>query len=240
MFFRQILHEEHACASYLVGCQTRNVCVVVDPQGDVQSYIDQVQGHGMRVSGVIETHIHADHVSSARTLATRTGANLYIGAGADVTYAYQPLADGQVLDVGNRHIRVIHTPGHTPEHVCLLVDDWFLLTGDTLFVGDVGRVDLALHGALPDELHARAAQLYQSLQRLLAFPNWTEVYPGHYAGSVCGRGMDGKPMTTLGRERLKNPLLQLGPAAFVEAQTRELPPLPFDFHHIKRHNAGLE
>lgn len=238
MYFRQMLHPEKACASYLVGCPTRGVCAVVDPQGDPQIYLSQVQQNGMVVESVIETHTHADHVSGARDLASLTSAALYVGPGATVRFSHRPLTDGQVLDVGNRRIRVLHTPGHTAEHICLLVDDWFALTGDTLFVGDVGRVDLALDSPPVDEIRGRALQLHQSLRRLLELPDWTEVYPGHYAGSVCGRGMDGKPISTIGRERRANPALQLSRERFVTLQTQSLPPLPADFQGIKRHNLG--
>ncbi len=236
MYFRQILHPEKACASYLVGCPTRGVCAVVDPQGDPQVYVSQVQRNGMVVESVIETHTHADHVSSARELAAWTSAPFYIGPEADVRFPHLILADGHVLEVGNRRIRALHTPGHTVEHLCLLVDEWFVLTGDTLFVGDVGRVDLTLDTPPAEEVRARALQLHRSVHRLLALPDWTEVYPGHYAGSVCGRGMDGKPISTIGRERRANPALQLSEEGFVTFQTQNLPPLPADFQAIKRRN----
>ncbi len=238
MYFRQILHEEKACASYLVGCPSVGLCAVVDPQGDPQAYVDQVENNAMVVSAVIETHVHADHISCAKELATLTGAPLYLGSGAGVHYDYMPLADGQVLEVGRRRLKVIYTPGHTPEHICLLGDDWYLLSGDTLFVGDVGRVDLALNDVPSDVIQARAGQLYRSLGQLLALPDFIEVYPGHYAGSVCGRGMDGKTISTIGRERHENPALQLSAEAFAVFQTESLPPLPTDFHAIKRRNLG--
>lgn len=238
MYFRQILHQEKSCASYLVGCPSLGVCAVVDPQGDPQRYVEQVENNAMVVGAIIETHVQADHVSGARELSLLTGAPLYYGPGAEVAYDYQPLQDGQVIEVGNRRIKVIHTPGHTPEHVCLLVDDWFVLTGDTLFVGDVGRVDLALDDAAPQEIESRADRLHHSLQRLLELPDWVEVYPGHYAGSVCGRGMDGKTISTIGRERRENPALQLTPAAFVDFQVENVPPLPPDFRAIKQRNRG--
>ena len=240
MYFRQVLHEDKACASYLVGCPTVGVCAVVDPQGDPQRYVDQVMNKGMAVNAILETHVQADHLSSARELAQLTGVPVYYGRGAETQYDYAPLDDGQIIDVGNRRVKVIHTPGHTPEHVCLLVDDWFLLTGDTLFVGDVGRVDLALAEVPAGAVQERARQLYGSLQRLLALPDWIEVYPGHYAGSVCGRGMDGKPVSTIGRERRFNPALQLPADEFIRYQTEELPLLPADFQQIKRHNLGYE
>lgn len=238
VYFRQILHEK-ACASYLVGCPTKGVCAIVDPQGDPGAYVTQAREKRMEIGAVLETHVHADHLSCARDLAALTGAPLYLGPGAGVGYAHVAVGDAQVLHVGNRRIGVIHTPGHTPEHVCLLVDDWFVLTGDALFVGDVGRVDLAVDTPAPEEVRARAAQLYESLRRLLRLPDWTEVYPGHYAGSVCGRGMDGKPISTIGRERRANPALQMPAEAFIAFQAEAIPPLPADFHAIKRRNMGV-
>lgn len=240
MYFRQILHEDKACASYLVGCPTLGQCGVIDPQGDPQFYIDQVKNNGMVVSHIIETHLHADHISCARELSALTSAPIYLGPGADVNYEYVPLADGQVLEIGNRRLKVIHTPGHTPEHVCLLGDDWYLLTGDTLFVGDVGRVDLALNDIPMETIRGRAGQLQQSLSKLLGLPDYVEVYPGHYAGSVCGRGMDGKTISTIGRERRSNKALQLSDDEFAQFQTEKLPALPADFHTIKRRNLGHE
>ena len=168
MYFRQILHEEKSCASYLVGCPTMGVCAVIDPQGEPSAYIDLLEGQALKVTAVIETHVHADHLSCARDLARQTGAPLFLGPGAEAAYSYSALLDGQLIPVGNRRIEVMHTPGHTPEHVCLRVDEWFVLTGDTLFVGDVGRVDLA-HSDDGQSLSVsqRAEQLYDSLQRLL-------------------------------------------------------------------------
>lgn len=238
MYFRQILHEEKSCASYLVGCPTYGVCSVVDPQGEPEAYVEQVEDNAMVVKAVIDTHVHADHISCARELSALTGAPLYLGSGANVKYEYQPLADGQVLELGNRIITAIQTPGHTPEHTCLLVDDWFVLTGDTLFVGDVGRVDLALEDISKEVIRSRADQLYQSLQHLLTLQDWTEIYPGHYAGSVCGRGLDGKAITTIGRERRENKELQLSRGDFATFQTENLPSLPANFDAIKAHNTG--
>ena len=238
MYFRQVLHSEKACASYMIGCPTRGVCAVIDPQGDPQAYVSQIEQNGMVLDSIIDTHTHADHISRARDLAALTDAPLYVGPGAGVRFPHRTLSDGQILEVGNRRIRVLQTPGHTPEHLCLLVDEWFVLTVDTLFVGDVGRVDLALDVPPAEAIRGRALELHQSLQRLLALPDWTEVYPGHYAGSVCGRGMDGKPISTVGRERRANPALQLSLDAFVAFQTQNLPPLPADFQTIKRRNLG--
>lgn len=236
MFFRQVLHEHRSCASYIVGCPTLGVAAVVDPQGEAKSYIDLVENNGMVVHDVIETHVHADHRSAARELASAAGAALRVGKGAAVEFEFDELADGDVVEVGNRRIEVIHTPGHTPEHVSLLVDDWFVLTGDTLFVGDVGRVDLALTDVDPGEVRGRAEALHESLARLLLLRDDVEIYPGHYAGSTCGRGMDGKTISTIGRERRANPALRFDAGEFVAFQLANVPPLPDDFRSIKEAN----
>ncbi len=237
MFFRQFLHEERACLSYLIGCPTKGVCAVVDPQGPAERYIHEVSQHGMTISHILETHIHADHISGAQELHAQTELPSIWDQEQGQLRLF-PLTDGQMLEVGNRRIRVIHTPGHTPEHVCLLGDDWYLLTGDTLFVGDVGRVDLASETLSSEGLRNRASQLYQSLQKLLSLPDWIEVYPAHYAGSVCGRGMDGKTISTLGRERRENPSLNLPEEDFIRSQAENIPPLPVDFQMIKSVNLG--
>lgn len=236
MYFRQLLHDERSCTSYVIGCVTLGAAAVVDPQGDPESYIELASRAGTPITHVIDTHVHADHVSSAAELAARVGAPQFLGAGADIDLPYEPLRDGDVLRIGNRNIQVLHTPGHTPEHVSLLVDDWFVLTGDTLFVGDVGRVDLAMGPTDDKQVAARARTLHASLQRLLELPDHVEVYPGHYAGSVCGRGMDGKPSSTIGRERRSNRTLNLDIDSFVDFQLTNVPQPPEDFHRIKDAN----
>ena len=178
----------------------------------------------MRIEAVISTHVHADHRSGERQLAARTGADLYYHRCAELAYPYTPLVDGSKISLGNVTIRVLHTPGHTPESICLLVTDltrahepWMVLTGDTLFVGDVGRPDLGGEDA-GRELHA-------SLRRLLALPDYVEVYPAHISGSPCGRAMSGKPSSTIGFERRHNRALQHTDAdAFAVALFEGLPP----------------
>jgi hydroxyacylglutathione hydrolase len=238
MYFRQLLHEDRSCASYIVGCPSFGLAAVIDPQGDPQRYVDEVEDNAMAISHVIDTHVHADHESAARALAAAADASLYLGSGAGVGFEFTPMNDGDILKIGNRRGRVIHTPGHTPEHVSLLFDDWFVLTGDTLFVGDVGRVDLALTDIDEAETRLRAKELYGSLQTLLSLRDDVEVYPGHYAGSTCGRGMDGKTISTIGRERRTNPALQLDPNQFLDYQLADTPPLPEDFFKIKATNKG--
>jgi hydroxyacylglutathione hydrolase len=236
MYFRQALHEERSCASYIVGCPSLGLCAVIDPQGEPKRYIDEIEDNAMVVSHVIDTHVHADHESAARALAAAAGATLYMGAGAEVGFDFTPMHDGDIIEIGNRRAKVVHTPGHTPDHVTLLFDDWFVLTGDTLFVGDVGRVDLSLGQIDEGEVRARAKELYESLQTLLSLRDDVEVYPGHYAGSTCGRGMDGKTISTIGHERRSNKALRLDQEAFVHYQLANTPPLPEDFHRIKRFN----
>lgn len=239
MIFRQYLNESLSCASYLIGCPTLGVAAVVDPQPGATDYELEARRFGLQIMDVIDTHVHADHLSAAPELARSTGATLWMGEGAGVSFPFDPMRDGDVIEVGNRRIEVMHTPGHTPDHVCLLVDRWFVLTGDTLFVGDVGRVDLSLEEVEEGELERRALQLYDSLSRLSELPPETEVYPGHYSGSTCGRGMDGKPISTIGRERRTNHALSLDREGFVRFQLSDLPPLPADFRSIKQRNSGI-
>ena len=194
----------------------------------------------MRIAYAIDTHLQADHHSGGRRLAAETGTRYALHESAAVNFAFFPLHDGQDLDLGNVSIRVLHTPGHTPESICLLVADktrgpepWFLLTGDTLFVGAVGRPDL------PGRAHASAAELYESLHsKLLCLPETLEIYPTHFAGSACGAGMSGKPCTTLAFERRFNPLLSVPKEEFVSAVTNNLPPKPAEMEEILRSNRG--
>lgn len=192
------------------------------------------------ITHVIETHVQADHASGGLALAQRTGAAYCLHEAADVAFDFTPLADGQELVCGNVTTRVLHTPGHTPESLSLVVTDrtrgpepWFVLTGDTLFVGTVGRPDL------PGTAESSARELYRSVQRLLALPDHTELYPTHFSGSACGKGMSGKPMSTLGFEKRFNRFLGLeSEAAFVAAVTADLPGRPADMETMLRRNQG--
>ena len=192
----------------------------------------------MRIEAVVSTHVHADHRSGERELAERTGAELYLHRSADVAYPNTPLDDDAELSLGNVVMRVLHTPGHTPESMSLLVTDrtrapdpWFVLTGDTLFVGDVGRPDFGGTGA--------GRELYGSLQRLMALPDHVEVYPAHISGSPCGRAMSGKPSSTIGFERRNNPALQHRDIdAFVAALFEGLPEKPPGFAEMIATNRG--
>jgi hydroxyacylglutathione hydrolase len=234
MYFRQLLNDETACASYLFGCKTKGTFAVVDPHVDlVDDYIARAQGQGAEIVAVLETHVQADHVSGLPELVERTGATAYLPAGSGVEFDHQPLADGEHLKLGNTEIEALATPGHAAAHHAYLVTDharvddpWFVLTGDALLVGDVGRPDLHAHGDQTAEDMART--LYRSLTaRLLTLPDDLLLYPAHYAGSVCGRGLSGHPASTIGFERRHNQALQTGSEdGFVEALVSDIPPAP--------------
>jgi len=211
----------------------------VDPQAnDVDTYIQFARAKGMEIKYVVDTHVQADHVSGGRALAQLTGADYCLHESADVAFEVTPLTDHQELDLGNVSIRVLHTPGHTPESICLLVTDktrgpepWFLLTGDTLFVGAIGRPDL------PGNVKESAAQLYESLhQKILVLPETLEIYPAHFSGSLCGAGMSGKPMSTLAFEKRWNPTLALDRGSFLEKMASTSPPKPAEMEAVLRAN----
>ena len=243
MIFRPFYYFDTGCAAYVFGCAGKGYAAVVDPQEhDLDSYIEFAAGKGMRITHVIDTHIHADHVSGGRTLAERTGAAYALHESASVGFPFLLLQDGQEIDLGNVTAKVLHTPGHTLESICLLVSDatrgpepWFVLTGDTLFVGAVGRPDLS------DNVQQGAMDLYHSLQgQILPLPDSLELYPGHFSGSVCGKGMSGKPMSTLGFEKRFNPLLcAVSEDAFVSAVTKIVLPEPAHKAEIIRLNQGV-
>jgi glyoxylase-like metal-dependent hydrolase (beta-lactamase superfamily II) len=236
MFFRQMLNDETACASYLVGCKTRGTFAVVDPHLDlVDEYVASAERQGAAIVAVLETHVQADHVSGLPALVARTGATAHLPEGAGVEFHHHALADGEVVRLGNTELRAVATPGHAAAHHAYLVTDhargeepWFVLTGDALLVGDAGRPDLHAHGEQTVEAMART--LYRSLtDRLLTLPDHLLVYPAHYSGSVCGRGLSGNPASTIGFERRHNRALRFHPEdAFVEALTSDIPPAPED------------
>jgi len=244
MFFKQLATRE-ASLSYFFGCGGLGKAVAVDVvAGDEDWFVEAAREANVEITHVIDTHVHADHYSGGRALAQRVHGPycLHESNRGRVRYDFSPLRDGQMLDVGNVEIEVLHTPGHTPDSVCLLVADtrrgaapWFVVTGDTLFVGAVGRPDLAgrereMAGMLYDSLHAK----------LLALPDEIEIYPGHQAGSVCGAGLSGKPASTLGFEKRWNPALSMQRAAFIEHLTKEIPPRPPEMDAMVRFNLGLE
>ena len=239
MFFKQLLHEEKSCLSYLIGCSSRGVVAVIDPQIDITPYITIAKKYNLKITDIIETHVQADHLSGAQKLAEKTGAPVYFHESAPILFLHKKLKDGDNLSVGNRSIQIIHTPGHTDDSICLLVDEWFFLTGDTLFVGDVGRVDLSLTDRIND-IPKKARKLYDSIfEKLLNHPDYIEIYPGHFGGSVCGKHMDGKPNSTIGREKRANYALQVkSKADFIKLITTDVPPPPDDYRRIKRENIG--
>jgi hydroxyacylglutathione hydrolase len=234
MFFRQLLKDESACASYLLGCKSHGKLAIVDPHVDlVDEYLALAEAHGAPIEAVFETHVQADHLSGLPELVARTGATAYLPAGAGVDFDHLPLADGEVVQLGNTEVEAIATPGHAQAHHAYLVTDrsraddpWMVLTGDALLVGDAGRPDLHAHGELTVEEMARA--LYRSLtDRLITLPEHLLVYPAHYSGSVCGRGLSGHPASTIGFERRHNAALQhRSEDEFVAALVQEIPPAP--------------
>jgi len=241
MILRQYLHAEPVAASYLFGCSGKAAGAVVDPVGDLDPYLRTAADTGMAIKYVIDTHIHADHISAGRALAEAAGAPYVLFAGVDAAQPFHGVRDGDLLPLGNVMIEVLHTPGHTPEHVCLLVSDrtrasepWFVLTGHTLMVGDLGRTELATSA----EVGART--LFASVQRLKGLPDYVEVYPGAYSGSVCGRKLSGKPSSTIGFERLYNTAFRIeGEAEFVSAMTQDIPEPPPQAADLRARNAGL-
>jgi glyoxylase-like metal-dependent hydrolase (beta-lactamase superfamily II) len=234
VFFRQLLNDETACASYLLGCATHRQLAVVDPHVDlVDEYVALAEAQGAAITAVLDTHVQADHVSGLTELVARTGATGYLPEGAGVEFDHHPLADGETVTLGNTAVAAVSTPGHALAHHAYLVTDrtrgddpWFVLTGDALLVGDAGRPDLHAHGEHTVEEMARA--LYRSLtERLLTLPDHLVLYPSHYSGSVCGRGLSANPISTIGFERRHNRALQSDSEdAFVEALVRDMPPAP--------------
>ena len=240
MILRQFLHAEPVAASYLLGCGGKSAGAVVDPVGDIAPYLAAAEATGMRILYVIDTHLHADHLSAARALADATGADYVLHADAAATFAFKGVEDGDVLALGNVILTVMHTPGHTPEHISLVVTDrtrsadpWFVLTGHTLMVGDLGRTELATSA----EEGARA--LFKSVQELKALPDWLEVLPGAYSGSVCGRSLSGKPTSTIGFEKRHNRAFGIeNEAEFVRAMVADIPPPPPGAARTRALNAG--
>ncbi len=236
MFFRQ-RPGAHSTLSYLFGCAGLKKAVAVDVvAGDEDWFIEEARQAQVRITHVIDTHVHADHYSGGLALARLAGASycLHESNKGRTGFDFTPLADGQQLEGGNVLVDVLHTPGHTADSICLLVRDlrrgdepWFVVTGDTLFVGAVGRPDLAGHE------REMASQLHDSLQdKLLSLPPELEIYPGHQAGSACGAGLSGKPASTIGFEKRFNPMLSMSKPDFVAALTAAIPPQPADAARI--------
>ena len=253
MYFQRFYDSRLAQASYMIGCQHTGEALIVDPNRDVQHYVTAATREGLRVTHVTETHIHADFVSGARELALRTGATLLLSkeGGADWQYAYAEdararlLADGDHFMVGNIRLDVLHTPGHTPEHLSFLVTDtaahagpWGILTGDFVFVGDVGRPDLLERAAgMKGTMDAAAHALFHSLERFRALPDHLQVWPGHGAGSACGKAIGTVPSTTIGYEKRANwGLSTTDEREFVRLVLDGQPEPPRYFKEMKRIN----
>ena len=240
MLFSQILNDDLGCASYLVGCEEALEAVVVDPPYAVESVLAEAERLGVRIVRVLETHTHADHVSGHGRLALELGIPVSIHSAAGVAYPHEPLEDGSEVPVGNVTLRCVHTPGHRPEHCCFAVVDrtradepWLVLTGDSLFVGDAARPDLAV-GATEG-----AEGLFHSLRRLLELPDGVEVFPGHVAGSLCGKAMSSRGSTTIGFERRFNPMASIAELdAFVAESASVSTPKPPNLARIVELNRG--
>ena len=241
MILRQFLHTDPVAASYVFGCGGKAMGAVVDPLGDITPYTRTAEETGMRIRYVVDTHLHADHVSAARTVAKATGAEYVLFADAQVSFPFHKAYDGDVLELGNVTIKVLHTPGHTPEHISLVVTDhtrsddpWFVLTGHTLMVGDLGRTELATNA------EEGARNLFASAQRLKALPDHLEVLPGAYSGSVCGRSLSGKPTSTIGFEKRFNKAFRIeDEPTFLRTMLADIPPAPPQAAQVRALNSGL-
>lgn len=253
MLFKRLYDTDLAQASYLIGCQQNGAAIVVDPVRDVQRYLDLAAQEGLKIVAVTETHIHADYLSGSRELANRTGAALYLSdeGGPDWQYAFdhEGLRDGSEIRLGNVVIRAVHTPGHTPEHLSFLVVDGartdqpvIMLTGDFVFVGDLGRPDLLDEAAGgQDTRFAGAAQMFQSLNdKLKPLPDYVQIWPGHGSGSACGKALGAVESTTVGYERnfawWADPLSGGNEAAFTDTLLEGQPDAPTYYGRMKRHN----
>jgi hydroxyacylglutathione hydrolase len=243
MILRQTLHTSPAIASsYLFGCGSKAVGVVVDPVAKPQFYLNSALELGMQIRYVIDTHVHADHVSTGRELAAAAGAAYILHESADAAFSFDRVDDGDRLELGNTVIDIMHLPGHTPEHIGLLVTDrtrstepWFVITGHTLMVGDMGRTELASSA----EEGARA--LYESARRLKRLADHIEVLPGAFAGSVCGRGLSGKTASTIGFERRFNKAFSNDDRqAFVDAMVKDIPLPPPNAAENRTRNLGRQ
>ena len=238
MILRPFLNDAGSCASYLFGCTTHGKLAVVDPHADlVDDYLAAAEAVGSPIVAVFETHVQADHVSGLPALVKRSGATAYVPAGARVAFNHVALDDGDMVELGNTVVTALATPGHAPAHHAYVVADrrrgdeepWLVFSGDSLLIGDVGRPDLHVAG----DAAGPARLLHGSLARLLELPDHVVLYPSHYGGSVCGRGLSGNPVSSIGFERRHNPLLAItDPEAFAEAVVADVPPPPAEQERI--------
>ncbi len=237
MYFKQITTEGLGCYSYIIGCPAAGQMAIVDPKRDVQEYLDISREEGMKITHVINTHVHADHVGGEQELKSITGAELFIHENAKVTYPHTPIKEGDTFTIGSAKLDFLFTPGHTPNAISILVTDmmrgtdpWMILTGDLLFVGDIGRPDLPGNEILDEQVENLYNSLYVKLGKL---PDYLEVFPAHGQGSLCGKGMSAKSSTTLGYERRNNPMLKFDSfKKFKMKVTESFPDRPKSFTHI--------
>jgi glyoxylase-like metal-dependent hydrolase (beta-lactamase superfamily II)/rhodanese-related sulfurtransferase len=239
VLFKQFVDDDLGCASYLVGDERAGVAVAVDPPYAVEPLLEEAERRGVRLVGVLETHTHADHVSGHGRLALEHGIPIHVHSAAGAAFPHAPLEDGTELELGEVVVRTVHTPGHRPEHCAFAVVDraradepWLVLTGDSLFVGDVARPDLAV------DARDGAEGLFHSLRRLVDLGDGVEVFPGHVAGSLCGAAMSSKASTTIGFERRFNRALLEDEPGFVAAATGTQPPRPPNMERIVELNRG--
>jgi glyoxylase-like metal-dependent hydrolase (beta-lactamase superfamily II) len=238
MLLRPFLNDAGSCASYLFGCTSHRKLAVVDPHVDfVDDYVTAANAIGAPIAAVFETHVQADHVSGLPALVERTRATPYLPAGAGVAFDHVALEDRMTVVLGNTLVTAIATPGHAPAHHAYAVADrrrgseepWLVFSGDSILIGDVGRPDLHVDG----DARGQARVLHRSLRRLLELPDHVVLYPSHYGGSVCGRGLSGNPVSSIGFERAHNPLLAITDVdRFVDALVAEMPPRPVDQERI--------
>ncbi len=236
MYFKQFIVNGMGCLSYIIGCPKAQTACVVDPKRDVQEYLDAARENGMKITHIFETHIHADHISGNQELRSRTGAEICYMEDSPVTFEHTVLREGQVLEFGSARLEFLKTPGHTPHSMSIVVTDrsrsqepWFVLTGDCLFVGDIGRPDLAGAELIDEQIQ----NLYHSLHTKLGkLPESLEIFPAHGQGSLCGKGMSSKSSSTIGFEKISNPVLSLSQEDFTQKMKQGFPERPKSFHHI--------
>ena len=258
MLFRQIFDEKLAQYAYLIGCQQTGEALILDPERDVDRYVDMARAEGLEITAVVETHIHADFLSGARELASRHGVRVYVSDEGDADWKYEwvkegdvdhvLLKDGDTFRIGNIELEAVHTPGHTPEHLSFLVTDhgggadepMGIASGDFVFVGALGRPDLLETAArVQGAMEPSARRLYGSVQRFLELPDYLQVWPAHGAGSACGKALGAVPESTVGYERRFSPAIDFarrGEDAFVAYILEGQPEPPLYFARMKRDN----
>jgi len=240
MILRQYLHDDPIGISYLLGCGGKATGVVVDPVANPEFYLAAARATGMKINFVIDTHVHADHISSGRALADAAGAEYVLSVVADVNFPVRRVTDGDELLLGNVEIEIRSTPGHTPEHIALVITDrsradepWFVVTGHTLMIGDLGRTELAVSA------EDGAKDLFNSIQKLKALPDYVQVLPGAYAGSLCGRRLSANPISTIGFEKRHNKAFGIDDKAeFIDFMLKDIPPAPPEAAKLRAVNSG--